>query len=87
MTFLSSTRDGYGNLVNEYRIRITEDLLGTGSAETIIRTTFGDRGWSAVEQNYDGPEDHYRIAWHETSEIEAMNQLVEKLEDNYSKLF
>ena len=86
ITFLSSRLDGYGNLVNEYEVCINDP----SDKHHHFRPVFlkhDPHGWTATEENYDGPEDQYRIAHHATSEIEAMNQLVEKLEENYHKLF
>lgn len=41
-------------------------------------------GWDAVEDNYDGPEDHYRAAWGKTRE-EAIEALTEKMTDYIEK--
>lgn len=37
-------------------------------------------GYHAVEENYDGPEDHHRFAWAKTPEL-AVAELVEKMTD------
>jgi hypothetical protein len=69
-------RNTYNEVVREFSVNT--QILGT----ILVKVTKSNVGWTAVEENYDGNEDHIRI-WHSfKGEQDAVNNLVENMENH-----
>lgn len=74
-TLVQSFPNSYGARVNQFFIKT--ETLGTIKVDVTHHT----HGWTATEENYDGPEDCIRINHSFTAEGEAIAGLIESMEE------